>query len=268
MNLALLYGKPQYSDCVPLRDMLDALRRAGHRLTLVHSGSCLSEGFDMLLSVGGDGTFLCACSMAARCGVPILGVNLGRMGFLSENSPRDVADALLSGRFRVEERAVLEADDGQKQYFALNEITASRNGSAMLGVKVSIDSVELPTYWGDGLLVATASGSTAYSLSVGGPIVLPSSKVIIVSPIAPHNLNVRPMIIPQESHVQMQFIAREDLVKFSADNDSHLLSTRSKISVKVAQFSLKRVCLENSNFIKALSDKFHWGEDVRNEKYD
>lgn len=268
MNLAVLYGKPQYSESASVRGMLDVLRRAGHSMTVLRCGQTFTDEADMLLSIGGDGTFLCACSMAASFGVPILGVNLGRMGFLSENSPEDVAGALLSGSYRVEERSILKADDGKKPHYALNEITVSRNGSAMLGVKVSIDSVALPTYWGDGLLVATASGSTAYSLSVGGPIVLPSSRVLIISPIAPHNLNVRPMIIPQESDIQMQFIAREDFVKFSADNDSSLLSKDSNISVKVAQFSLKRVCLENSNFIKALSDKFHWGEDIRNGKYD
>ena len=155
---------------------------------------------DMILSVGGDGSFLSASSYASRRGIPVVGVNLGRLGFLSENRPEDVADALISGEYEIEERGLLSAslsgsgNPESEDFIALNEVTVHRSGAAMLGVDVRIGDEKLPTYWADGLVISTSSGSTAYSLSVGGPIVLPQSKVLIISPIAPHNLNVRPLV--------------------------------------------------------------------------
>ena len=146
-----------------------------------------SPDTDMLLSVGGDGTFLYSSKLVIDSGIPVVGVNLGRVGFLSENRPEDVAQALLDGEYTIEDRAMLKAVVSPEVSsvslwdYALNEITVHRSGAAMLGVDVELNGEKLPTYWADGLVVSTSSGSTAYSLSVGGPIVLPESKVLLIS---------------------------------------------------------------------------------------
>ena len=147
---------------------------------------------------------------------------------------------------------------------ALNEITVHRNGAAMLGVDVDLDGIRLPTYWADGLVVSTSSGSTAYSLSVGGPIVLPESRVLIISPIAPHNLNIRPLVVPDTSVISLKMHSRDGRFVLTADNRTIEVDESVQIEITVAQFSLKRVRLNHSNFITALTEKLFWGEDVRN----
>ena len=189
---------------------------------------------------------------------------MGRMGFLSDNSPESVAKALLSGRYEIENRILLQAEAGGKVYHALNEVVLSRSGSAMLGVELTFDGKKLPACWGDGLLISTPSGSTAYSLSVGGPIVIPDAKVLIVAPVAPHNLNIRPIIVPRECKITLSFLSRDPYVKFSADNNFVNIPSSETVRLSMAPFSLKRVKLEGDSFIKALSDKLFWGEDKRN----
>ena len=225
---------------------------------------------DMLLSVGGDGTFLSAATLVAGTDVPVLGVNLGRLGFLSEYSPSEIAEPLLRGEYAVEDRDLLEMRTDPEglqpsKPFALNEISVHRSGAAMLGVDVSVDGEPLPTYWADGLLVATSSGSTAYALSVGGPICRPDAKVMILAPIAPHNLNLRPLIVPSDARIRISFRARDRKVMCTLDNRNVLLDKDAAIEVSVARFSLKRVRFPKSNFIGALQGKLFWGEDVRNE---
>jgi NAD+ kinase len=134
----------------------------------------------------------------------------------------------------------------------------------MLGVDVQIDGIQLPTYWADGLVISTSSGSTAYSLSVGGPIVLPESKVLIISPIAPHNLNIRTLVVPDTSEITLKMHSRDGRFVLTADNRTAEVSEDTMVKVAVAQFSLKRVRLNRSNFINALTEKLFWGEDIRN----
>ena len=155
--------------------------------------------------------------------------------------------------------------DGEEPQYALNEIAVTRGGAAMLGVDVTLNGEPLPTYWADGLLVATSSGSTAYSLSVGGPICTPDSQVLIVAPVAPHNLNVRPLIVPSTARIGISLRSRNKSVMLSYDNRTRLVSRDTRIAISVAQFSLKRVRLPEINFIGALRSKLFWGEDVRNE---
>lgn len=255
-----------------LVSLIGELESAGCEICRVDNFTGIPKGTDFLLSVGGDGTFLSAAALVAESGIPVLGVNLGRLGFLSENRPESVASSLLSGAYTIENRTLLETDfskpagspsiDGKP--FALNEITLHRSGSAMLGVDVSVDGSVLPTYWADGLLVATSSGSTAYSLSVGGPIVLPESRVLIIAPIASHNLNVRPLVVPDTSVIELGLQSRDENVILTMDNRSVEIEPDMKIRVSMAQFSLKRVRLNSSNFINALTGKLFWGEDIRN----
>lgn len=261
-----------------LSSMLDKLEKELFMIYETSGGEDLLPGTDLVMSVGGDGTFLSAARCVGASGVPILGVNLGRLGFLSEYSPEEACGALLSGVWYLEDRELLETEvDGSLSEnpalsasaetfspFTLNEVSVHRSGAALLGVDVTIDGHPLPTYWADGLLVATSSGSTAYSLSVGGPICAPEAKVLIIAPIAPHNLNARPLVVPDTTRVGISMRSRDESVMLSMDNRNHLIQPSATLAVKVAQFSLKRVRLKNTSFIKALTTKLFWGEDIRN----
>lgn len=272
MRIAAYLGNTGLERDARLVSLLSSLEDAGCDVCLADSRSGIPGNTDFLLSVGGDGTFLSAAALVGDSGIPVLGVNLGRLGFLSENRPETVAAALLGGEYTIESRTLLgtslsmpagnaSMDD---RPFALNEVTVHRYGGAMLGVDVTVDGSALPTYWADGLLVATSSGSTAYSLSVGGPIVLPESKVLIIAPIASHNLNVRPLVVPDTSNIEIGLQSRDDRVILTMDNRSAEISPDMKIGISMAQFSLKRVRLNSSDFINALTSKLFWGEDIRN----
>ena len=272
MKIAIYTGKREAEADSALHELWDELKAGGCRLSFLGEGEVPQEDTDMLLSVGGDGTFLSASMLAASKDIPVMGVNLGRLGFLSENRPSSVAAAILSGEYTVESRAMLKADvqTGNEALdawpYALNEFTVHRAGAAMLEVEVTLDGVQLPTYWADGLIVSTSSGSTAYSLSAGGPIALPEARVLIVTPIAPHNLNVRPLVVPDSAQIVLRVHSRDENVVFTADNRTALVPSDTEITIGVAQFSLKRVRLNRSNFIDALTEKLFWGEDVRNIK--
>ena len=182
MKLAYYIKKNQLKGDSRVEALLERLRAAGHRLYAVAKHSDFLPETDLLLSLGGDGTFLSAAQFAVPAGVPVLGVNFGRLGFLSENDPDRVVEALAAGDYSVEERELLQIrcpdlPEGKIWPYALNEMSVSRVSASMLGVDVDVevDGAQLPTYWSDGLLVATSSGSTAYSLSVGGPICLPET---------------------------------------------------------------------------------------------
>ena len=252
--------------------MVETLKSGPFELYNIKTGHDILPGTDMVMSVGGDGTFLSAAKRVGDSGIPVLGINLGRLGFLSEYSPEEACDALYEGAYTLENRELLDTrisgdiigSESSFWPYSLNEISVLRCGAAILGIDVSIDGNPLPTYWADGLLVSTSSGSTAYSLSVGGPICVPDSKVLIIAPIAPHNLNVRPLVVPDTTRISISMRSRDDKVTMSMDNRNLILSASARIDVMVAQFSLKRVRLEKSSFVKALTTKLFWGEDIRN----
>ena len=254
--------------------LLAELSQGGAELHVMQPGETALNDADILLSVGGDGTFLAASALAAPCGVPVVGVNLGRLGFLSENRPENVAKALLDGDYVMEDATVLTAvsdeeglfDEAGLWPFAFNEFTVHRTSSAILGVDVSVNGTPLPTYWADGLILSTSAGSTAYSLSVGGPIVMPGAKALIITPIASHNLNIRPLIVPDDAVVSFKVHSRDGKAIFTADNRSVEIPDGASVIMSMAQFSLKRVRLNSSNFINALTEKLFWGEDIRNNR--
>ena len=270
MKLAVYIGKESEENDSRVAELFRKLREGGMELYELSYGETPAPGTDMLLSVGGDGTFLYSSRLVIDSGIPVVGVNLGRVGFLSENRPEDVAEALLTGEYTIENRAALRADafsastSARSWDYALNEITVHRTGAAMLGVDVDLDGMKLPTYWADGLVISTSSGSTAYSLSVGGPIAIPESKVLLISPIAPHNLNIRPLVVPDSSTLTLRMRSRDGKFALTADNRTVEVEEDMEVTIKVAQFSLRRVRLNNSNFINALTEKLFWGEDVRN----
>lgn len=255
-----------------VQSMRERLALEGCGFYRIRNAEDISSDTDIVMSVGGDGTFLSASKRVGNSGIPVLGINTGRVGFLSEYGPEEACEAILSKSYTLEDRALLETrvngemreSDSSFWPYTLNEISVLRGGASILGVDVCLDGNPLPTYWADGLLVSTSSGSTAYSLSVGGPICVPDSKVIIIAPIAPHNLNVRPLVVPDSTVVSISMRSRDKEVAMSMDNRNVRLSADSTLEVKVAQFSLKRVRLAKSSFIKALTTKLFWGEDIRN----
>ena len=255
-----------------MHSLLTDLESATFEVYEIHTKADVRPETDLVLSMGGDGTFLSAAHTVADIGLPILGVNFGRIGFLCENRPEAVRKALMEGDFRIEYRTVLNATlkgpEARRTIgmlpYSVNEVSLHRSGSSVLGIHVSIDGEPLPTYWADGLLVATSSGSTAYSLSVGGPICMPDTKVLIIAPIAPHNLNVRPIVVPETAKIDISFESRDGRATMSNDNRTVEIQPDWSIHIEMAQFSLKRIRLAESGFVKALTSRLFWGEDMRN----
>lgn len=268
MKIAYLIKKTRLLGNAAVVSFLKELKEAGADVYNVSQG--MEPDTALLLSFGGDGTFLSAASQACEAGVPILGVNLGRLGFLSENDITDLVEPLLAGDFTIENRSMIEVEvpGGRPEKFfpyALNEMTLRRTGTGTLGLSVQVDGEQLPTYWADGVLVSTPSGSTAYSLSVGGPVVRPDVGALILAPIAPHNLNLRPLILPPSSEISICGQDRKGAaLSLSLDNRDYLLPDGESVIVRQAPFTLKRVVMGKSNFIEALQTKLLWGEDVRN----
>ncbi len=230
----------------------------------------LPDDIDIFLSLGGDGTFLESLTMVRDREIPIAGINFGRLGFLTtacvqENNPW--IEKLINGDYAVEERALLHLgkDELPEDFYpyAMNEITIQRLNPSMLEIEIAIDGHPLPKYWADGILVATATGSTAYSLSIGGPIVTPDSSVLIIAPISPHNLNVRPLVVPDSSVVEISFQGRYPKALLTVDNRSLELGAGEKLVISKGQFPIKSISI-NNNFIAALNQKLLWGEDKRN----
>lgn len=272
MRIAVYIKKEALRHDPRVGELKKDMEAAGMEVYDIAQYADIRPGTDMLMAVGGDGTFLSAAKRVRDSGLPIVGVNLGRLGFLSENRPEEVVPLLLRGQYQVEGRTLIQTavegiDTATIEGFwpiALNEVSVHRVGAVMLGVDVTVDGEPLPTYWADGLLVATASGSTAYSLSAGGPICYPDAKVLIITPIAPHNLNVRPLIVPETASIGIRLQSREGQVVVSMDNRTMTVPSGIKLDISMAQFSLRRVRLGKSNFEKALTSKLFWGEDVRN----
>lgn len=249
--------------------LVDTLRARGVDVVMAGDRPCGEA--DMLLSIGGDGTFLSTATLAVPSGIPVLGVNLGRLGFLSENTVESVCEHLPEGSYSVEERSLLEVcrKDGAPVTdfpYAVNEISLFRHAPGTIGVDVSIDGMQLPTYWADGILVSTESGSTAYNLSIGGPICVPGANVLLVSPIAPHNLGVRPLVVNDASRIDLSLRCRGAQAELTLDNRSVTVSDGMAFSVRKSPETLRRVVLGKSSFIDALGSRFFWGKDVRNLK--
>ncbi len=234
----------------------------------------LDSSVNMLFTVGGDGTFLRSITYVRNSNIPILGLNVGRLGFLAnvqKDKIEDSVKAILDDEFTVVERSLLqvktipEMEDLEELNVALNEITAVRKDStAMITVQTHLDDEFLTSYWADGLIVATPTGSTGYSLSCGGPVISPTSKNIILTPIAPHNLSARPLVIPDKTKIKLKVIGREDYALLSLDSRIITIPNNAEIYIEKANFSIKTIQLNNQSFLKTLREKLLWGEDIRN----
>ena len=235
----------------------------------------LSNSFDMMFTIGGDGTFLRAVTFIRNLNIPILGINTGRLGFLAsvqKDQIKEAVELLVNKEYTIQERTLLQIETSPKIEefseinFALNEITiARRNTTSMIGVKTYLNKEYLTNYWADGLIISTPTGSTGYSLSCDGPVVLPESKNLIITPIAPHNLNARPLVISEETTIQLEVSAREKDYLISLDSRIATATHNTKIYIQKAPFTIKSILPKNQSFLKTLRGKLLWGEDTRNE---
>jgi NAD+ kinase len=226
---------------------------------------------NFMLSLGGDGTFLESVAFIEESCTPVLGINFGRLGFLANISTEDIQsaiDLLLSGRYSIEKRSMLqvitENNPFQNFPYGLNDLTLQKVGTTMITVNAYIDNEFLCTYWADGLIIATPTGSTAYSLSVGGPIVSPSLSSFLISPIAPHHLTVRPFVIPDSCSLRLEVTGRSNEVLVSLDSHSYTVPLPLALEVKKAPYHIGLVNLQGTNFFKTLRNKLLWGADNRN----
>jgi NAD+ kinase len=245
---------------------------AGELIEMFNDLESLKELPDLVLSVGGDGTFLETMLKVRSFGIPIAGVNTGRMGFLANISEDEIShsiDLLTEGRFKLVERSLIEITQpdsffDKESSTALNEVTIQKADPSMITINVYVDGIHLNTYWADGLIVSTATGSTAYNLSVGGPILSPEDESLIISPISPHNLTIRPIILSGESNLRMIVEGRTKEYTATCDSRSKRLPFSEGISIARSTEKLKTVMLEGMDFYSTLRNRLMWGADRRN----
>jgi len=234
----------------------------------------LNNSFDFMFTVGGDGTILRAVTFIRDLDIPIIGINTGRLGFLAtvqKEHIKNTIDLVLKKEYIVKERSLLsvttlpKTNKLSKLNFALNEVSVSRkNTASMITIKTYLDSEYLTSYWADGLIVATPTGSTGYSLSCGGPIITPQAKSFALTPIAPHNLNARPLVIPDDTKIEFSVSGREDEFFLSLDSRIISVNNNTKIFIEKSNFNIKMVQINQQTFIKTLREKLLWGQDMRN----
>ena len=227
-----------------------------------------------MISIGGDGTILRASNLVGDLGIPLVGINTGRLGFLAtiqNNEIESAIDAILTGNYKLSKRSLLsitttpENKDIMEQNFALNEIAISRrNTTSMITVETKLNGEYLTSYWSDGLIISTPTGSTGYSLSCGGPVLTPETNSFILTPIAPHNLSARPLVIEDSTEIQLRVSGREDQYLVSLDSRIATLNNDTIITIKKAPFNIKMVELYHESFLDTLRKKLLWGEDKRN----
>ncbi len=265
-NITVIFEENLYNSC------LLANPKIKHK-TFVNYHN-LDSSFDLFFSVGGDGTFLRSVAFVRDLNIPIVGINTGRLGFLATIQKEKLTKSvnlILKKKYTLNERTLIcvttstKNDDLKELNFALNEISVSRkNTTSMISVKTILDDEYLNTYWADGLIVATPTGSTGYSLSCNGPVISPSSKNIVLTPIAPHNLSTRPLVIPDETKIKLKINSRENEALLSLDSRQTTVSNDDEIYIEKCNFTIKTVQLNNQSFIKTLREKLLWGKDKRN----
>lgn len=245
--------------------------RFNKSISTFNSYETLKNKADFLLSIGGDGTLLKAVTYVRESEIPIMGINTGRLGFISSISADQIDDAItdiLKGNYKINERTLLELGSDKNLFkeknFALNEVAVSKKDtSSMIRIDAYVDDEFLNTYWADGLVVSTPTGSTGYSLSCGGPIIMPGTNNIIITPNAPHNLNVRPIVIDDNSVVKLKVEDRDQLALVSLDSRSRAFDSETELIIKKANFKVRLVQPQNNSIIKTIRHKLMWGLDKR-----
>ena len=233
----------------------------------------LNKTFDFLISMGGDGTILRAITQVKDLEIPIVGINTGNLGFLSTITIDNIENALkkiFNGKYKISNRCLLSIETDSKSVtfdlnFALNEIAVGRkNTTSMISIKTWLDDEYLTSYWADGLIISTPTGSTGYSLSCGGPVIMPESESLVLTPIAPHNLSARPLVIPAKHKISLKISGRENEFLVSLDSRINSLKNSTTITIKKTPYSIKMIELDGGSFIETLRKKLLWGVDQRN----
>lgn len=292
MNIAI-YGRSGTASVAPYAEILiSELQKSGCGITVYqpflnfmrhHSKSGLNlpfftthdeirEGVDFLFSLGGDGTMLDTVSLVRDSGLPIVGINTGRLGFLAGIQKEDIAhcvECLLQGRYDLDPRSLIRLETSKSLFgevnYALNEITIhKKDSSSMIIIHTYLNGEYLNSYWADGLIIATPTGSTGYSLSCGGPIIVPQSENFVITPIAPHNLNVRPIVVSDKYVISLEVEGRSQYFLASLDSRSVTIDSSIQLAARKEDFSARIVRLHNENFLGTLRNKLMWGLDVRN----
>lgn len=286
-----VYGKDFSESFVPvMQTFLDKLYNAGAEVWIVktfadflentypginggfqilNAGTEIPSDINYLFSIGGDGTFLEAASLVRGKNIPIVGINSGRLGFLAYISKDEIEQSLtdiLEGNYTTEERSLLEVmtSDGEVHDYALNEVAIQKKDSKMITIQAFLNGEMLNSYWADGLIVSTPTGSTAYSLSAGGPIVVPGSRNFILSPISPHTLAVRPVVIPDYHNIRLKVNGRCSQFLVSVDYRSYFLDTSVEIELKKSEETIRMIKLNGHSFYNTIRSKLMWGVDRRN----
>lgn len=292
MKIAI-YGREFNNSVLPfVQDVFDALQEYGIE-TLVYSEYNnfiqdkvklpadldtfsnhleLSNKADVLISLGGDGTLLDTLALVRDTGIPVIGINFGRLGFLAsinKNEIKNAIEALVHQNYSLDKRTLLHVESKHNLFgdenFALNDITIHRrDNTAMMIIHAYMNDEFINSYWADGLIIATPTGSTAYSLSCGGPIIFPSAQNFVITPIAPHNLNVRPVIIPDDVSLRFEVEARSTKFLVSCDSRTATVDKSVKITINKAAFHVNLVRLNNESYLTTLRNKLLWGIDTRN----
>jgi NAD+ kinase len=234
----------------------------------------LDSSFDIMISIGGDGTILRAATLVRDSGIPILGINAGRLGFLAMVQKDEIAQFLqfvIEKKYTISERSLIslssspEISEIEDINFAMNEISVSRKDTtSMITIETYLDGEFLNSYWADGLIIATPTGSTGYSMSCGGPILTPNVASLVITPIAPHNLNARPLVIPDDTEIRLKISGREEQYLVSLDSRIASVKNESILTIKKTPFKIKMVEIQEETFFKTLRNKLLWGEDKRN----
>ena len=233
-----------------------------------YTNSSRSTGNDLLVTYGGDGTLLDALSLRPTPTTPVVGINCGRLGYLTADKGEGIEELfehIASGTLKFEERRMLRVINHTDDIMplALNEVTILRHGATMISVEAQIDGKTIATYHGDGLIVSTPTGSTAYSLSAGGPIVDPLCRCFVLSPLAPHNLTMRPIVVPDSCHITLKLNARDGEASLSLDNRTYRLNNSATVELSAAEESLILATPHNNTFYDTLREKMMWGVDNR-----
>lgn len=230
----------------------------------------LSSDFSFFVSFGGDGTFLEATRFIRKNNIPIIGINTGSLGFLASVSIDEfsyILNEIVNKKYEIEHRALIQVETTDKSIStcALNDITLQRKMPELISTTVEIGSERLSQCWSDGLIIATPTGSTAYSLSVGGPVIVPSASIFVISPIAPHNLAIRPFVVSDDIEIKIKLHTRGDNAMFTADTEMYEIKSGTEFAVKKSPYRVNIIKPNSVNFYKTLRNKLMWGYDIRND---
>ncbi len=264
-NALLCFHKPYF-------EKIEHELSLGDNICFYGNYNDLKNKADIMISIGGDGTILDTLPFIKDSGIPVLGINLGRLGFLSSISKNEIVDALdnlWNKKYTIEPRTLLRLEKPEgifhDQNFALNDITVYRNSkTSLITVHVYLNDKFLNTYWGDGLIISTPTGSTAYSLSVGGPIVAPGTENFVVAPIASHNLTVRPIVIQDNNIIKIRTEGRKDSYVLSLDSHQTTMDINGELIIRKCDFKVNLIQMYDKDFYTTIREKLLWGKDIRN----